>query len=153
MRSDFPSADGLWRVTQSRFGFLEGCCMKTPSRMRSVGTKVSAEEYSRLEACARERQLSISEWSRRVLLGAANIGQGSAAEQAILAEVIALRTIVANLIYAFTSEGKVTADQMRAFIERADGTKSKRATELLSQIGRSGKPGADNKTRSAEEAH
>ncbi len=127
--------------------------MKTISRTRSVGTKVSAEEYARLEACAQDRQLSISEWSRQALLAAANVGQGSAGEQAILGEVIALRTIVANLIYAFTSEGKVTAEQMRAFIERADGTKAKRATELLSQIGRSGKPDAGNKTPSAEEAH
>lgn len=127
--------------------------MTKPSRTRSIGTKVSAEEFARLEACACERQLSISEWSRRVLLSAANIGQGSAGEQAVLAEVIALRTIVANLIYAFTSEGKITSEQMRAFIERADSTKLKRATEILSQIGRSGKPDADSKTRSAEEAH
>lgn len=127
--------------------------MKTPSRTRSVGTKVSQEEYARLEACAADKQLSISEWSRQALLTAANVVQGSPAEKAILAEVIALRTIVANLIYAFTSEGKVTAEQMRAFIERADGTKGKRATELLSQIGRSVKPDAGNKTPSAEEAH
>jgi predicted RNA-binding Zn ribbon-like protein len=127
--------------------------MKTPSRTRSVGTKVSAEEYSRLEACARDKQLSISEWSRQALLATANVVQGTPSEKAILAEVIALRTIVANLIYAFTSDGKVTADQMRAFIERADGTKSARATEILSQIGRSGKPRADNKTQSTEEAH
>jgi hypothetical protein len=122
--------------------------MNTPSRTRSVGTKVSAEEYARLEASARERQLSISEWSRQTLLAAANAFEGTAGERAILAEVIALRTIVANLIYAFTSEGKVTADQMRAFIERADGTKSKRATELLSQMGRVRKPEAENKTQS-----
>ncbi len=127
--------------------------MKTISRTRSVGTKVSAEEYARLEACARGKQLSISEWSRQALLAAANVVQGSAGEQAILGEVIALRTIVANLIYAFTSEGKVTAEQMRAFIERADGTKVKRATEFLSQIGQSGKPDAGNKTPSAEEGH
>ena len=127
--------------------------MSKPSRTRSIGTKVTAEEYAWLEACARKKQLSMSDWSRRVLLAAANIGQNSAAEQTILAEVIALRTIVANLIYAFTSEGKVTADQMRAFIQRADGTKSKRAMELLSQIGQAGKPDAENKTPSAEEAH
>ena len=127
--------------------------MKTPSRTRSLGTKVSQEEYARLEGCAADKQLSISEWSRQALLAAANVVQGSPGEKAILAEVIALRTIVANLIYAFTSEGKVTAEQMRAFIERADSTKAKRATELLFQIGRAGKPDAGNKTPSVEEAH
>ncbi len=127
--------------------------MKTLSRTRSIGTKVSAEEYARLEACAHDSQKSISEWSREVLLAAADVVKASPGEQVILAEVIALRTIVANLIYGFTTEGKVTADQMRAFIERADGAKAKRATELLSQIGRSGKPDAGKKTQSTEEAH
>lgn len=123
--------------------------MRTPSRTRSVGTKVSQEEYTRLEARAADKQLSISEWSRQTLLAAVNAFEGTAGEQAILAEVIALRTIVANLIYTFTSEGKVTAEQMRAFIERADGTKSKRATELLSQISRVRKPDTEKKTQSA----
>src|SRR5215470_1811777 len=127
--------------------------MKESSRTHSVGTRVTAEDYARLEACARASQLSISEWSRQALLATANLGRSSASEQAILAEVIALRTIVANLIYAFTSEGKITAGHMRAVVERADSTKLKRAAEFLVQISRSGKLGVDNKTRSAEEAH
>jgi len=127
--------------------------MSKPSRTRSIGTKVTGQEYARLEVCARESQMSISEWSREALLAAASLGRCSAGEQAILAEVIALRTIVANLIYTFTSEGKVTADQMRAFIQRADGTKSKRAMELLLQAGQPARPEAESKPRSAEEAH
>ena len=117
--------------------------MSKPSRTRSIGTKVTAEEYARLEARARDNQTSISEWSREALLAAASLGRSSAGEQAILAEIIALRTIVANLIYTFTSEGKVTADQMRAFIQRADGTKSKRAMELLLQVGQPAKAEAE----------
>ena len=126
-----------------------GVRMSKPSRTRSIGTKVTAEEYATLEACASNSQMSISEWSRQALLASANLDRHSPGDQAILAEVIALRTIVANLIYAFTSEGKVTAEQMRAFIERADGTKSKRAIELLSQMSRVRKPEAENKTQSA----
>ncbi len=83
--------------------------MRTPSRTRSVGTKVSQDEYARLEACAADKQLSISEWSRQTLLAAANAFEGTAGEQAILAEVIALRTIVANLIYTFTSASPAKA--------------------------------------------
>jgi len=127
--------------------------MSKPSRTRSIGTKVTGEEYARLEICARDSQMSISEWSREALLAAASLGRCSAGEQAILAEVIALRTIVANLIYTFTSEGKVSADQMRAFIQRADGTKFKRAMELLLHAGQRAKPDAESKPRSAEEAH
>jgi hypothetical protein len=55
-------------------------------------------------------------------------------DQALLGEFIALRTIVANLVYALTDGGKVTAEQMRAFVERADQTKLKWATDLLSRF-------------------
>src|SRR5260370_38901145 len=134
----FPGGGGAWEPL---------------SRPASVETMLGKGRYAELEAAAADKQLSISEWSRQALQAAANVVQGSPAEKAILAEVIALRTIVANLIYAFTSEGKVAAEQMRAFIDRADGTKGKRATEILSQIGRSGKPEADNKSPSAEEGH
>lgn len=111
--------------------------MKPPGRTRSVGTKITEEEFVRLQACAATNRLSLSEWCREVLLVAST--QGSPADQAILAEVIALRTIVANLIYAFTSEGKVTRDQMQAFMERADQTKLKRAIEFLSEAWRARK--------------
>ena len=108
--------------------------MKPPSRTHSIGTKVTEEEFARLQACATERGLSVSEWCREVLLNSADNNHSSPTEQIVLAEVIALRTIVANLIYAFTSEGKVTRDQMVAFIERADKSKLKRAADLLSQL-------------------
>ena len=145
-KADSPS------VRPPGVGLPGGARMSKPSRTRSIGTKVTAEEYARLEVCARDGKMSISEWSREALLAAASLGRCSAGEQAILAEVIALRTIVANLIYTFTSDGKVTADQMRAFIQRADGTKSKRAMELLLQPRQSAKPDSETKTRSLEEA-
>lgn len=115
--------------------------MKPPSRSHSIGTKVTEEEFARLEACAAARGLSVSEWFRQVVLAAADNSLGSPREQTILAEVIALRTIVVNLIYAFTGEGKITKEQMAAFIERADKTKLKRAMEFLAQVRADGKPG------------
>jgi hypothetical protein len=94
----------------------------------------------------------VEEWCRRVLLEVDKGPVGRPIDQALLGEVIALRTIVVNMSFAFTSDSKVTAEQMRAFIERTDSTKSKRATQFLALISRSGKPYADNKTRSAGEA-
>ena len=114
--------------------------MHRPSRSHSIGTKVTEEEFARLEACATERGLSVSEWLREVVLASANNSHGSPFEQTVLAEVIALRTIVANLTYAFTSDGKVTREQMLAVIDRADKTKLKRAAELLAQVSRNGDP-------------
>ena len=42
------------------------------------------------------------------------------------------------MIDAFTKDGKVTREQMAAFIEGADKTKFKRAIEFLARINRIG---------------
>ena len=57
-------------------------------RTKSVGTKVTADEYARLEALAGAR--SLGEWIREVLLRAA---RPDPAVQ-LLAELLALRTIL-----------------------------------------------------------
>jgi predicted RNA-binding Zn ribbon-like protein len=111
--------------------------MKPIFRRKSIGTKVSEEEYARLEALAGGRALS--EWVREVLLRELDGRQARPAEQTLLAEVIALRTIVANVVFALSGEGKVTSEQMQAFIDRADKTKAKRALDLLSQAGSEGR--------------
>jgi hypothetical protein len=41
----------------------------------------------------------------------------------VLAEVIGLRKIVANLTFTFTNGGTVTADIMQDFVKRADTKK------------------------------
>ena len=42
--------------------------VKPPLRTKTVGTKLSEAEFAQLEAAARERGLTLSEWCRRVLL-------------------------------------------------------------------------------------
>ena len=42
--------------------------MKPPLRTKSVGTKVSEEEFAALEARARARKVTLSEWVRAELL-------------------------------------------------------------------------------------
>ncbi len=58
--------------------------MKAPVRSRSIGTKVTEEEYARLEAQAAERKQSLSEWSREAMLSAAESGTGTPASPHVL---------------------------------------------------------------------
>ncbi len=66
------------------------------SRTRSVGTKISDEEYARLEASAAASGLTVGEWCREVLLKAS--GQpaplATPTEETLLSELLALRTIL-----------------------------------------------------------
>jgi hypothetical protein len=107
-------------------------------RTKSVGLRVTEADHARLQSLADAHGQSLGEWCRDALVAIANHPSGTPIEQAMLSELIALRTIVANLIYAFTSEGKITREQMVAFVERADKTKVKRATELLCKIRQNG---------------
>jgi hypothetical protein len=98
---------------------------------KSVGTKVSGAELSLLENCARDRGLTLSTWARRSLLAAAVEAQPSG-DVIALAEVLALRSIAINLLFSISQGQAVTAETMKALIERADAEKMRRAAERLS---------------------
>jgi hypothetical protein len=103
--------------------------MKTAFRTRSVGTKVTEEEYAQLETCALGRRLSISEWCRAVLLERAEGANSNGADETLLAEVLALRTILLNLHFAIAKGEAITADEMQAIIDRADRDKERKAAQ------------------------
>jgi hypothetical protein len=105
--------------------------VKPVFRRKSIGTKVSEEEYARLEALAGGRALG--EWVREVLLREAD---GRRTEEIVLAEVLALRTILLNAFYKLAQGEKPTEEGMQAIIDRADATKVQKAAERLA-----GKPG------------
>lgn len=104
-------------------------------RVRSVGTKLTESEYERLEALAQREGLSLSEWLRRLLLEQAESGGGrpGAAEEILLGEVLALRTILLNVLYKLAQGEKLTPEEMQSLIERADRDKGRKARTKLEQ--------------------
>ncbi|HEV2112771.1 MAG TPA: hypothetical protein VGR50_01405 [Terriglobales bacterium] len=103
--------------------------VKPTLRTKSLGTKVTEEEYVRLAGLAEGR--SLSEWAREVLLRAASEAPHRHADEVLLAEVIGLRTILLNVLYRLVNGEKLTAQEMQQLIERADGEKQKKAVEKL----------------------
>jgi hypothetical protein len=107
--------------------------MKPPYRTKSVGTKVSEEEFAALESRARARKLTLSEWVRAELLEPRADG-GGAADEVLLGEVLALRTILLNLMFSLTNGKAVTPEAMQELIARADGDKARKAMERLTAV-------------------
>src|SRR5215469_4182695 len=111
--------------------------VKPSLRTRSIGTKVTEEEYEELEHTARASGKTLGKWLHEVILATVNghtqNGQSadSAAAQALMAEFVALRTILLNVLFRQANGESLTAEQMQTLIERADGDKHKKAVERL----------------------
>ena len=95
-------------------------------RSKSIGTKVTAEEYDRIRALAGDQP--VSEWVRVALLKAAD---PLPVDSILLAELLALRTILLNLHFHLCSGTPLTAETMQRLIERADHDKQQQAEARL----------------------
>jgi len=111
-----------------------------------VGTKLTEEEYALLEAVAAKRGLTVGEWCREELLRGASNGNSTSTtatsaapigkpatstDETLLAEILALRTILLNLFYDLAHGETVSADRMQELIAKADGEKYEKALGRL----------------------
>jgi hypothetical protein len=101
--------------------------MPTP-RSKSISTKVTEEEYAQFETLAGDQ--TMSEWVRDALLKAA---RPSPAEQTIVAELLALRMILMNILFTIANREPLTTTAMDDIIQRADASKSAKALERLTR--------------------
>jgi hypothetical protein len=121
--------------------------VKPPLRTKTLGTKVSEEEFAQLEAAASERGLTLSEWCREMLLASVNGQEEKSADAggtgqavfagALMAELVALRAILLNVLFKLANGEKPTAEEMQRLIDRADSDKLKKARERLAQAAES----------------
>jgi hypothetical protein len=107
--------------------------MKRALRVKSVGTKVSAAELRVLESRTAAAGLTLSEWVRDVLLGSSVEMGTMSAERTILAEVLAMRTILLNFMLKVGEGVTIPEEASRKLIKWADDNKMKRALEALAK--------------------
>ena len=105
--------------------------LKPILRTKSIGTRVTEEEYARLEAVAGTSGRNMSEWVRDVLLTELESKAAEGTQATVLAELLGLRTILLNLLFTVAKGEVMTAEQMQTVIERADAGKLERARKLL----------------------
>lgn len=86
-------------------------------RNRTIGIKVTDEEHEQLEALAEARGQTMSDCGREILLNQIGAPAGS---DVVLAEVMALRGIVLNLIAAQALGETMSEDRIREIVRRAD---------------------------------
>jgi hypothetical protein len=97
--------------------------VKLALRNKSVGTKVTAAEFDALERRAHAQKLTLSEWVRAELLDT----KKDDGNEVLLGELLALRTILINLLFSLGKGERLTAEAMKELIDRADRDKVNRA--------------------------
>jgi hypothetical protein len=95
-------------------------------RSRCLSTKLTPQEYERLEALAGGRR--VGEWAREHLLAADTQHR---VHELLLAEVLALRTVVVNLHVAASRGEALPADAVQRLIDHADHEKFQKARARL----------------------
>ena len=106
------------------------------ARTKCISTKVTDDEYA---LCARvARGQTVSGWARDVLVAAASTSPSL--EQIVLAEVLALRTILLNLHFSLALGETLTAEALQRLIERADSDKVHKSHEQLAAAPRRRRP-------------
>ena len=109
-------------------------------RNRTVGCKMTDSEYERLSAVVETEGMTLGEWCREVLLERVDGRKPSVIEETLLAEVLALRTILLNLHFTVAKGEAITAEGMQEIIERADAGKANKAAQRLAAASKE-KPG------------
>lgn len=114
--------------------------VKPPLRTKSIGFKVSEEENAQLETAAQAGGRTLGEWCREMVLTSSQeikpTGPGTEA-QALMAELVALRAILLNVLFKLVNGEKPTAEEMQRLIDRADSDKLRKARERLAQAAES----------------
>lgn len=105
--------------------------MRTILRTKSIGTKLTETEYEAFEAMAGTSGQNLSEWVRNVLLERAQQNGSERTLEAVLAELLSLRTIMLNLLFAIAKGEPMDTEQMRALVDKADAGKVERARKRL----------------------
>ena len=100
-------------------------------RTRSISTKVTDEEYTQIVAGAKPK--TVSEWARPILIQAS---EPVDIQFLLLAEFLALRTIILNLHFSLAEDGRnPSIEAMKALIDRADAERLDRAQRRIGELG------------------
>lgn len=106
---------------------------RTTQLTSSISSKLSPSQHAALKARAEAQGVKVSEYARQILLASLNCKlEPNNLIPLLLAETVALRGIVLNVIFALASGETVTAEKMQSLIAHADAEKAAKSQRLLS---------------------
>jgi hypothetical protein len=110
-------------------------------RVKSIATRITESEFLEIESAASGQGKKVAEWLRDAALAQARGRSTAETDPVLLAELMAVRTLVVNL-FASASKGPLNDESIRKMTAYADSIKFQKAEEFLAsrKEGKTGKP-------------
>ena len=102
-------------------------------RARSIATRLTEAEFAEVDAAAGRAGKKTAEWLRDSALAQARSVPALNTDPILLAELMAIRTLILNL-FAAASKGPLTDDSLRKMLAYADSIKQQKADEFLAKL-------------------
>jgi hypothetical protein len=102
-------------------------------RVKQTGTRLTEAEFAEVEAAAAGEGTNISAWIREAILARLSAAQRVNADPILLAELMAIRSLILNL-FAAASKGPLTDESLRKMLAYADSVKQQKADEFLVKL-------------------
>lgn len=99
-------------------------------RAKSIATRLTEAEFAEVEASAAAAGKKVAEWLRDAALLQARAVHEETTDPILLAELMAIRTLILNL-FAAASKGPLTDESLRKMLAYADSIKQQKADEFL----------------------
>ena len=104
--------------------------VKPPLRTKSIGFKVSEEEYARLETAAQTSGQTLGEWCREAILREMRDPER---HDPALAEIVGVRLLLVNVLGPVAAGEKVTPERFNQLLDQISEAKNQLAAKLQQQ--------------------
>jgi hypothetical protein len=102
-------------------------------RARSIATRLTETEFAEVDGAAGRAGKKTAEWLREAALAQARSAPAEKTDPILLAELMAMRTLLLNLFSA-ASKGPLTDESLRKMLAYADSIKQQKADEFLAKL-------------------
>src|SRR5271167_4342113 len=109
--------------------------VKPPLRTKSIGCKVSEEEYAQLETAAQADGRTLGEWCREVILRGGSSSDAARHDPA-LAEIVGMRLLLVNVLRPLAAGEKLAPEAFDKMLDQISEVKHELAAKLQQQAAR-----------------
>ena len=102
-------------------------------RTRTIGVRVTEQEYVALEAEAWKTGKTVADWARDQILGRPGFHSAGSLDGHLFTELVGIQLLLMNTLGPLLRGERLTAEQLDAVLRQVQSAKARKAQELLTR--------------------